>query len=385
MDIKVVSRNPAVYQLCREAIAEMPPRSCTLCAGGDAVSTEADLVIWDIEPNSVIPSPAELSRSRHLFLVPIEEIEIFKSKFAGAEANILPKPVDRNTLSTVLGLARSSSLCPDSDDLLHCLLESNLKLHQSHQARSTLPSRAVHDLSAPLTALRGYCGLLLAEPLGALNAEQKEVVLRMLRSANRLNRMTTAMLDLMGGRKAYGPSELIPGDIRTCVDSAIQEITSFADEKRLSLTVDVEPCEKLCFEKTQIEEALINLLSNACKFTPRVGSIEVRGGAYYWDRRGAHVPLQPPIERRRHNNQEPNSYRIHVRDSGTALSEDCLEHLFSDDSHAEKKCRGGGLGLSICRGIVAMHDGRIWAENTDFGPAFSFVLPFRSFKYAEEM
>jgi K+-sensing histidine kinase KdpD len=76
---------------------------------------------------------------------------------------------------------------------------------------------------------------------------------------------------------------------------------------------------------------------------------------------------------------EPNSYRVDICDAGAPIPEDRLGRIFEEyTSYAGGRDRsGGGLGLAICRMIIAQHDGRIWAENTDSGPMFSFVLPIR--------
>jgi two-component system, OmpR family, sensor histidine kinase VicK len=76
---------------------------------------------------------------------------------------------------------------------------------------------------------------------------------------------------------------------------------------------------------------------------------------------------------------EPNSYRVDIRDSGTPISPQYLESIFEEyTSYSAGGDRsGGGLGLAICRTIIDQHRGRVWAENTDKGPVFSVVLPFR--------
>src|SRR5947209_10256463 len=134
----------------------------------------------------------DATASKHLFLVRPDEIDILKRRIPSAEANILVKPVGRCTLVTYLGIAISNSLSADKDELLQSLIEANLKLQRYEQSRMNFLARAVHDFWAPLTALGGYCGLLLAEPLGPLNTEQKEVVRRMQKSAKTLSRMTSA-------------------------------------------------------------------------------------------------------------------------------------------------------------------------------------------------
>jgi signal transduction histidine kinase len=391
MDVKLISQDGDLYRLCREILGDIPghPWTITAVASEDAdTGTEADLYLWDYRLH--IPLPAHIGRcpSKHLFLINRKDMAAFRQKTDSFEATILLKPVTRATLMAFLGLAVSayeermsaaSSLKADRDEILQCLIQTNLKLQEYDQDRTTFLARAVHDFRAPLTALSGYCGLLLGEPLGPLNENQKEVLQRMQHSAKRLSRMAAAMFQLSVGRQVKRRPELQKNDIRECLDQALHEIAPFADDKRISITVDFNPCDhSLYFECGQIEQVLINILDNACKFTPKGGSIEISGYPDFWERRTATTAVTPAADRRHRMLREPNVYRVDIRDSGDAMPHEYLDHIFEEyTSYAGGRDRsGGGLGLAISRLIVVQHDGRVWAENTEAGPCFSFVLPF---------
>jgi signal transduction histidine kinase len=121
---------------------------------------------------------------------------------------------------------------------------------------------------------------------------------------------------------------------------------------------------------------LINILENACKFTPKGGEIQVRGRPYFWDPQGADITAGT-AEYRKAGSREPNSYRIDIRDSGPRIPQEHLTKIFEEyTTYGGGPDRsGGGLGLAICKMILGSHGGRVWAENSDFGPRFSFVLP----------
>jgi signal transduction histidine kinase len=199
-------------------------------------------------------------------------------------------------------------------------------------------------------------------------------------STGRLLRMATAMFQLSVGRKIKKVPGLQKGDLRLCLDQALHEIAPFADEKRIAITAQLEPNdEHLYFDGGQIEQVLINILDNACKFTPKSGSIEIRGYPYFWERRFSNSPA-PLVRERRHGAAGVhNSYRVDIRDSGAPIAAEHLSCIFEEyTSYSAGRDRaGGGLGLAICRSIIDQHDGRIWAENTDAGPMISFVLPLR--------
>jgi signal transduction histidine kinase len=156
-----------------------------------------------------------------------------------------------------------------------------------------------------------------------------------------------------------------------------------ADDKSIKITADFEVCgDGLYFEGGQIEQVLINLLDNACKFTPKEGSVEIRGYPYFWERRSSRHILSIGAERRRRSTAEPNSYRLDISDSGGPIPEEHLHRIFEEyTSYSGGLDRsGGGLGLAICRMIITQHNGKVWAENRDSGPLFSFVLPLHRSK-----
>ena len=82
-------------------------------------------------------------------------------------------------------------------------------------------------------------------------------------------------------------------------DQAIHEITPFSEAKHIHLSLQLaSPLQPLYFDQEQIEQVLINLLDNACKFTPKYGAIEVRGYPFFWERR-AKLKTEPTNGERR--------------------------------------------------------------------------------------
>jgi two-component system clock-associated histidine kinase SasA len=123
---------------------------------------------------------------------------------------------------------------------------------------------------------------------------------------------------------------------------------------------------------------LINLLDNACKFTPKYGSIEVRGYPFFWERRAKLKTAISNGERRTSRLQAPNAFRVDICDSGPGVPPENLEKIFEEyTSYSGGQDRsGGGLGLAICKFILNSHEGQVWAESAERGSTFSFVLPF---------
>jgi two-component system clock-associated histidine kinase SasA len=138
------------------------------------------------------------------------------------------------------------------------------------------------------------------------------------------------------------------------------------------------PPHALYFDREQVEQVLINLLDNACKFTPKYGSIEVRGYPFFWERRAKLKTAITNGERRTSRLQAPNAFRVDICDSGPGVPFENLEKIFEEyTSYSGGQDRsGGGLGLAICKFILNSHQGLVWAESDKDGSTFSFVLPF---------
>ena len=200
-------------------------------------------------------------------------------------------------------------------------------------------------------------------------------------STKRISRMASAMFDLSIGAKVNPRPNLREGDIRERIKQAVYEVLPLAREKRISVQAEsVMPSSSpLYFEASQIEQVLLNLLDNACKFTHRGGVIEVSGYPYFWERRFLTGGRGAPAERRLSRVLSANSYRIDIKDTGPGVPPDRLSHIFEEyTSYAGPQDRsGGGLGLAICRLIMSRHEGHIWADSHQRGASFSFVLPYR--------
>lgn len=388
MKIALCSNDPELHHLCRDLLEQLAEHTCELSIFqfGEQ-SGEADLNIWDVDRGSRRIGATDGSPLRHLFLVHQKDLADFRASAGAGAANILLKPVARAVLRAYLTLAITAreerdstvaSLREDRDEILQCLIQANLKLQEYDQDRTNFLARAMHDFRAPLTALSGYCGLLLSEPLASLNEQQQEALRRMQRSASRLSRMTSSMFQLSAAPRTSRNGVMQLSTISECVEHALHEVAHFVSEKRISVSVDLGADPPLLyFERTQIEQLLINLLDNACKFTPKSGVIEIRGYPHFWERRENLHSFSVIHERRVRRSHEPNSYRLDVRESAKQIPPHQLESIFEEyTSYGGSEDRsGGGLGLAICKMVVANHFGRIWAENTDIGPMFSVVLP----------
>ena len=154
MYVKLVSEDRDLYKLCRESLDDIPGHAWDISAVDCQEHDDAsDLWLWDYHPAMVLSEFTSLSPSKHLFLVARKDLTSFRSR-ASVDAHILLKPVTRATLAAFLGLAVSAhddrtsiakSLRADRDEILQCLIQTNLKLQEYDQDRTTFLARAVHD------------------------------------------------------------------------------------------------------------------------------------------------------------------------------------------------------------------------------------------------
>ena len=376
---------------CRALLEELIPNNFEVIASGPAAEPPgADVYMWDCHPEMFSRNLTPDIVKRSLFVIEPKLVERFREHLGAMHANILLKPVRQAALRPFLEHAvrqynpgaLDSSLTSggrgEMNDLLDCLLHANLKLQEYDQFRTNFLARAVHDFRTPLTSLCGYCGLLVDQRLGSLNRSQTDLLLRMQHSITRLSRLADAMFELSVGRNVKREPDLQSGDVEAAINQAIHDVTPHADEKKIRIVVRMDPPRQpLVFDSAKIEQVLINLLENACKFTPKKGAIHVLGYPLFWDRSVKRSTTSASNGDGMQSPLMPNAYRIDVRDSGSGIPCEHLESIFEEyTSYSGGTDRsGGGLGLAICRMIVDAHRGTMWAESGADGTQFSVVLP----------
>lgn len=392
MKLALVSENSELVKLCRELLGELPDKGWEITTASEpqGLPHDSDVYLWDFHSGLELPALDPTLCQNHCFLVSGCDLAEFREKYQADFANILLKPVTPVVLRAFLAQVIDSpadmnsgtkALRAERDELLRCLFEANLRLQEYDHERTNFLARAVHDFRTPLTAVTGYCSLLLSGNAGPLNARQMEIVRRMEHSSKRLGRMANAMFQLSINRRLVEqPLNLQRADIQAIVDQALHEVWPLCEEKGISVISAgmLPPPVPLYMEASQIEQVMLNLLDNACKFTPKFGCIEIEGYPYFWDRRLG-VKTEHGVDRRKRSHHAPNAYRVDIRDSGPGVAPEYIDKIFEEfTSFSGPHDRsGGGLGLAICRLILHRHHGRIWAESGSEGTRFSFVLPLR--------
>lgn len=236
------------------------------------------------------------------------------------------------------------------------LQESNLRLIEVDRRKNSCLAVATHELRTPITIVNGYLKLLLGESFGGLNEKQKHLLQESQENCSRLITLVNSMLD-----RCRLESESVEYDYRhgaylVSLRKVAGRMQDYIEESGLTLAMDLPKEEVfLDFDPDAIEQALVNLIGNAVKFTPPPGKITVRC------------------------RMEKEGVLTQVMDTGLGIEPEDIDKVFDEfnrvgKKHGEKK--GAGLGLSICKKIVHAHHGDIWVESLlGKGSCFSFLLP----------
>lgn len=222
-------------------------------------------------------------------------------------------------------------------------------------------SIASHELRTPMTVINGFSEMLLEEKLWPLNENQKRYLSRIQTNTIQLINMVNDMLTLSKLESSKMDIQLWEFDIAEVINEVATEVWVIAKDKNITLSVEVQSA--IVFsDKSKIGQVLVNLIANACKFTPRDGSIKVVQTISLTD------------------------CTISIQDTGIGIKESDIPKLFSKfyqaQQHLQSRQQGTGLGLSICKLILSHLQGKIWVKSeVGKGSEFSFSIPL---KYVEE-
>lgn len=239
------------------------------------------------------------------------------------------------------------------------LAAANAELQRLDSLKSAFVSVAAHELGNPLAAIIGYVELLIDGNLGELNEDQLRGLEVIQNGAHRLQSIASNLLDLT--RIEAGRMELFlqPLNLASLVRQAAgeHELVMRAKDQKLALHLADDLPAVLC-DETRTWQIIGNLLSNASKYTPAGGGIEVR------------------LEQA----QEEGFLLLTVADTGVGIAEEDQARLFQRFFRTETAYRSGvsgtGLGLHITHSLVELHGGRIWFESqVGQGSTFYVTLP----------
>lgn len=226
--------------------------------------------------------------------------------------------------------------------------------------RDQFLSHVSHELRTPLTVAQQWTELLKDSLLGPVSPEQFKALETVLRNCRHLEKLIEDLLEAQ--RSDSGKLRIDP--LRAHMPALAEEAVAAVRAAQRSLTIEfrleLEPnLPDLLADPSRIRQVLINLLSNAAKFTPGGGTVTLAAGR---------------------DPDAADELRVSVRDTGCGIppeeQELVFEHLYQREMGPQVGRRGLGLGLYICRQIVTGHGGRIWVDSeVGKGSTFHFTVP----------
>jgi len=249
--------------------------------------------------------------------------------------------------------ANQAAVAIENARLVAALRKAYQRLDELDRRKSDFIAIASHELRTPLHLILGYASMLQEDASGAAKAQLDGV----LKGAQQLRALIEDMINLQhidAGSAVLDASRFTAAEL---IESVVEACKDMAEAKDQTIHVDLpDPALAMVadWEKTQL--ALNNLVTNAIKFTPPQGRLEISGKLV------------------------GDEVQVCVADNGIGIPareiERIFERFYQVEPHIARKYGGLGLGLAISKSMVELHGGRIWCESAEGrGSRFTFALP----------
>ena len=252
--------------------------------------------------------------------------------------------------------ATQSALAIQNARLFREIEDKSRELEAASRHKSEFLANMSHELRTPLNAIIGFSEVLTERMFGALNDKQDEYLRDIYASGQHLLSLINDILDLSKVEAGRMELELSDFDLAMAIDNALMLVRERAGRRGIALAQSIgEGVGSIRADERKVRQVLLNLLSNALKFTPEGGRVDVAATV------------------------RDKTVEVSVADTGVGIAPADQEAVFEEFRQvgtAAKKVEGTGLGLTLCRKFVALHGGRIWVESRlGEGARFTFSLP----------
>jgi signal transduction histidine kinase/DNA-binding response OmpR family regulator len=212
-----------------------------------------------------------------------------------------------------------------------------------------------HELRTPLTSIAGALDIVLSGYAGALTDRQLRYVDMARQAATRMNQMVDQLLDLARAQAGSITVASAPVQLDRMAREVIDRYRAAAATKQLTIVLGASADDiSIIGDPERLSQVLGNLLTNAIRFAPSGGVIDVQ-------------VFGPPASE--------DAVGVSVHNSGEPIAPEEREKIFEPFSASSRRVGGTALGLSISRTIIEAHGGRIWVESDPTGTKFVFTLP----------
>lgn len=237
------------------------------------------------------------------------------------------------------------------------LIEKTGEVERANRLKSEFLANMSHELRTPLNVIIGFSELMRDEVPGKINDEQRQCLEDVMGSSQHLLNLINEVLDLSRVESGKTKLHLINIALTEMAESLTRTLLPILAPRKQSLDVEIEEGLPLVHaDKAKVSEVLLNLLSNAAKFTPDGGKLKIEAV------------------------REGDWCQVSVIDDGIGIKKEDQELIFEPfhqlDNPLTKEKSGTGLGLTLVKQIIEKHGGQIWVESEyGKGSRFTFTLP----------
>lgn len=244
------------------------------------------------------------------------------------------------------------------------LARENERLRKLDRLKDDFVSSVSHELRTPLTSIRGYLELMREEDADELTDQQERFLEIIDRNTDRLLRLVGELLFVAHAEANRVAADLPEVDVAQLARECVEAARPVADQAGIALGLEAEEVEGAPGDRDYLSQLLDNLISNALKFTPEGGRVDVKVLA------------------------ADGRVRVEVSDTGIGIpiaeQDEVFDRFFRSAAAGEQAIPGTGLGLSIAKSIAEAHGGRIGLDSEEgAGSTFWFELPVRPDAAAE--
>jgi len=237
--------------------------------------------------------------------------------------------------------------------------DKSRQLEVANQHKSEFLANMSHELRTPLNAIIGFSEVLLERLFGELNEKQDDYLKDIHSSGRHLLQLINDILDLSKVEAGRMDLDIATFDLPSAISNAMTLIRERAQRHGIALGLDADAqLGEIVADERKFKQILLNLLTNAVKFTPDGGRIDVRA------------------------RRDAENVTVGVHDTGIGIAPEDQEAVFEEFRQVGRsytsKQEGTGLGLTLTRKFVELHGGRIWLESEPGkGSTFTFTIPVR--------